>query len=119
MKPSRRTILLGAGAAAVGSGGYLALQAGELADRFAEIFGDKVASLPAARSFVRDYQSKVLLGQANPIDQAMARSFILSTNFMEHHASGEPLAYEMLYDPYEHPCSNVLSAFYAPDGEHV
>lgn len=119
MRLGRRGFGVGAIALGAAATSYFIRPANDLVSLFRTIFGAETEKMVAAQRFLADYEQRIDDGTADPSGQAVALVFLTSTNFIEHREQGAELTYDMLYDPYDQPCANVLSANYAPPGEHA
>lgn len=113
MKPlTRRFALIGSICASVVGLGWLSWKKDNpYTDTLANLFGSDIADFPATRQFAEDFLAR--FGQGSH-PAYLARFFLQSTNFLEARTNGDPLAYDGLYDPYEAPCANRLSAGWEP-----
>ncbi len=81
-------------------------------------FPSKVTDDPAAAAFMDAYLPHARRYPARFSPANTPIHFLTSTNVIVHLETGEPLSFDMIFDPLESPCSNHLGAFYAPVGEH-
>ncbi len=119
MRLVRRNFLVGAIVLGTAATTYFLRPTRRLVSQFRIMFGAETEKLAAAQQFLADYRQRVNDGSADPSGHAVALAFLMSTNFVEHREQGAELTYDVLYDPYDQPCANVLSANYAPPGEHA
>ncbi|HEV7692452.1 MAG TPA: hypothetical protein VGO52_16560 [Hyphomonadaceae bacterium] len=109
MKLSRRTLLLGAAAAALpfGLGALKPQLTFDHAEQvLASQFGLDMARSGPARAFTADF----VAAYASAPDERIVQSFLESTTFLAHKAGTEEFRYLALFEPYHSPCSNQLSA---------
>jgi len=96
-------------------------------------FGDEIAARPDTAAFIDDFRDRFMDRKLLPfvhqvyfdygiyaldgdsarlaaLEQSIVRSFLQSTNFIEHLEGGAAFSYAGLFDPYEQTCQNFLSA---------
>jgi hypothetical protein len=77
--------------------------------QFAEIFGDVTLAQDAAQQFLKDYKDALRSDVFKHSTKKLTETFLLSSNFIEHHNVSAVLDYDGLFDPYVTPCNNHLT----------
>ncbi len=82
-------------------------------------FSPDIVAHPQTQAFLDDYVHLAPLAHSFYHTTRATEFFILSSNVIAHLETDAPLFYNVIYNPWVHPCGNMLSADWAPEGEHV